>query len=54
MKTLLFKNFVRSKGLMLGLLLLFISGLISLKIGKQFLKKRPNNRKNSTLSTRKY
>ena len=39
MKTLLFKNFVRSKGLMLGLLLLFISGLISLKIGKQFLEK---------------
>lgn len=39
MKTLLFKNFVRSKGLMLGLLLLFISGLISLNIGKQFLEK---------------
>jgi ABC-2 type transport system permease protein len=37
MKTLLIKNFTRSKGLMLGLLLLLISGLVSLKIGKQFL-----------------
>jgi len=39
MKTLLIKNFVRSKGLMLGLLLLLISGLVSLTIGKQFLEK---------------
>ncbi|NBB29720.1 DUF3526 domain-containing protein [Cellulophaga sp. BC115SP] len=39
MKTLLIKNFTRSKGLMLGLLLLLISGLVSLNIGKQFLQK---------------
>ncbi|MDI9880597.1 DUF3526 domain-containing protein [Flectobacillus longus] len=39
MKTLLIKDFIRSKGLMLGLLLLLISGLVSLNIGKQFLEK---------------
>ncbi|MDJ1484124.1 DUF3526 domain-containing protein [Cytophagaceae bacterium YF14B1] len=39
MTGLLIKNFVRSKGLMTGLLLLFLSGLISLNVGKHFLEK---------------
>ena len=34
---LLLKNFLRSKGLMIGLLLLFLSGCISINIGKYFL-----------------
>jgi len=37
MTNLLIKNFLRSKGLMLGLLMLFFVGLISLHIGKIFL-----------------
>ncbi|MFK7979440.1 MAG: hypothetical protein AB8G86_05635 [Saprospiraceae bacterium] len=37
MTKLLFKNFLRSKGLLFGLLLLFVSGLVSLHIGKIFL-----------------
>ena len=37
MTALLIKKFLRSKGLMLGLLLLFLTGLISLHIGKIFL-----------------
>jgi ABC-2 type transport system permease protein len=36
MTKLLLKNFLRSKGLLLGLLVLFIAGLISLQIGKKF------------------
>jgi ABC-2 type transport system permease protein len=36
MTTLLLKNFLRSKGLLLGLLVLFVAGLISLQIGKKF------------------
>ncbi|MDZ7935930.1 MAG: DUF3526 domain-containing protein [Emticicia sp.] len=39
MKVLLLKNFLRSKGLMAGLLILFTAGLISLNIGKHFLDK---------------
>ena len=39
MKALLIKNFLRSKGLMMGLLLLLVAGLISLNIGKHFLDK---------------
>lgn len=34
---LLLKNFIRSKGLMIGLFLLFLSGCISINIGKYFL-----------------
>lgn len=37
MTRLLLKNFVRAKGLMLGLLLLFIAGCISLYIGHRFI-----------------
>lgn len=37
---LLIKNFIRSKGLMLGLLLLFFTGLVSLYIGKIFLERQ--------------
>ncbi|MCU0439933.1 MAG: DUF3526 domain-containing protein [Raineya sp.] len=39
MVALLIKNFIRSKGLLVGLAILFISGIISLNIGKQFLEK---------------
>lgn len=39
MIAILFKNFLRSKGLMLGLLILFTSGLISLNFGENFLEK---------------
>ena len=39
MKTLLLKNFLRSKILMTGLLILFVAGIISLHIGKLFLNK---------------
>lgn len=39
MKLLLVKNFLRSKGLMIGLLLLLIAGLVSLHIGQHFLEK---------------
>jgi ABC-2 type transport system permease protein len=39
MEALLLKNFLRSKGLMTGLLILFVAGLISLHIGKHFLDK---------------
>ncbi|MER0440565.1 DUF3526 domain-containing protein [Emticicia sp. W12TSBA100-4] len=39
MEALLIKNFLRSKGLMTGLLILFVAGLISLNIGKHFLDK---------------
>jgi ABC-2 type transport system permease protein len=39
MTILLIKNFVRSRGLMIGLLLLFAAGLVSLHIGKHFLEK---------------
>ncbi|MCU0324064.1 MAG: DUF3526 domain-containing protein [Spirosomaceae bacterium] len=39
MEALLIKNFLRSKGLMAGLLILFAVGLISLNIGKHFLDK---------------
>ena len=37
MAALLIKNFLRSKGFMTGLLILFFSGLLSLYIGKHFL-----------------
>ena len=37
MTSLLLKQFMRSKGLMIGLLLLFVVGLVSLYIGKVFL-----------------
>lgn len=43
MKILLLKNFLRSKGLMAGLLILFTAGLISLNIGKHFLDKNKKN-----------
>jgi ABC-2 type transport system permease protein len=39
MEILLLKNFLRSKGLMTGLMILFVAGLISLNIGKHFLDK---------------
>ena len=39
MTALLIKSFLRSKGFMTGLLVLFFSGLLSLYIGKQFLEK---------------
>jgi ABC-2 type transport system permease protein len=39
MTKLLILNFVRSKGLVMGLLILFISGILSLYIGKRFLDK---------------
>ena len=39
MTSLLFINLMRSKGLMVGLLVLFMAGLISLQIGKSFLEK---------------
>lgn len=39
MRSLLFINVIRSKGLMVGLFLLFTAGLISLQIGKNFLDK---------------
>ena len=42
MTNLLVKNFLRSKGLMLGLLMLFVVGLISLHIGKIFLDQQAN------------
>ncbi|MEM9886802.1 MAG: DUF3526 domain-containing protein [Bacteroidota bacterium] len=40
MTQLLIKNFLRSKGLMIGLLLLFLTGLVSLHIGKIFLERQ--------------
>lgn len=40
MTQLLVKNFLRSRGLMFGLLLLFITGLMSLYIGKVFLQQQ--------------
>ena len=39
MRTLLISNFLRSKGLIAGLIILLLSGLLSLNIGKQFLGK---------------
>jgi ABC-2 type transport system permease protein len=39
MIALLMKNFLRSKGFMAGLMLLFLAGLLSLYIGKHFLEK---------------
>lgn len=39
MTRLLLKNFLRSKGLMTGLLILFVAGLICLNIGKHFFDK---------------
>ncbi|MEL6864497.1 MAG: DUF3526 domain-containing protein [Bacteroidota bacterium] len=42
MTNLLLKNFLRSKGLMLGLFLLFFVGLISLHIGKIYLNRQAN------------
>ncbi len=39
MTALLIKNFLRSRGLLTGLLILFVSGLVSLHIGKRFLEK---------------
>jgi len=39
MIVLLIKNFIRSKGFLVGLAILFISGMIGLNIGKQFLDK---------------
>lgn len=38
----IFKNFIRSKGLLLGLLFLLIAGWIGLYTGKQFLNKQQN------------
>lgn len=42
MTQLLIKNFLRSKGLLFGLLLLFVTGLVSLHIGKIFLDRQAN------------
>lgn len=42
MTNLLIKDFLRSKGLMTGLFLVFISGLVSLHIGKIFLDRQAN------------
>lgn len=39
MEALLIKNLLRSKGLITGLLILFVAGLISLNIGKHFVEK---------------
>ena len=39
MTTLLIKNMLRSKGLVTGLVILMLSGIISLQIGKSFLRK---------------
>jgi ABC-2 type transport system permease protein len=39
MTKLLFINFIRSKGYLIGLLILLLSGLLSLHIGKRFLEK---------------
>ncbi len=39
---LLVKQYVRSRGLMIGLMLLFISGLVSIYIGKLFLERQAN------------
>lgn len=43
MLSLLFKNFIRSKGTKIGLLFLLCIGFISLLIGKQFQDKQQNN-----------
>ena len=43
MLSLLFKNFIRSKGTKIGLLFLFFIGFISLLIGKQFQEKQAKN-----------
>ncbi len=43
MLVLLFKNFIRSKGTKIGLILLLIIGFISLLIGQQFQQKQQNN-----------
>ena len=43
MLSLLFKNFIRSKGTKIGLLFLFLIGFISLLIGKQFQEKQSQN-----------
>lgn len=43
MLELLFKNFIRSKGTKIGLLFLFLIGLISLLIGHQFQQKQSQN-----------
>jgi len=40
MNELLIKNFLRSKGLLFGLLILFVTGLVSLHIGKIFLERQ--------------
>ncbi|MBZ4034975.1 DUF3526 domain-containing protein [Flavobacterium sp. 17A] len=43
MLSLIFKNFIRSKGTKIGLFFLFCIGFISLLIGKQFQDKQQNN-----------
>ena len=43
MLTLLFKNFIRSKGTKIGLIFLLLIGFISLLIGQQFQKKQHSN-----------
>lgn len=43
MLNILFKNFMRSKGLLMGLLFLLIAGWIGLYTGKQFLHKQQEN-----------
>jgi len=49
MLSLLFKNFIRSKGTKIGLLFLLCIGFISLLIGKQFQDKQQNNIKEVTV-----
>ena len=48
MTNLLFRKFIRSKGSMLGLLLLFLTGIISLHIGKIFLDRQANTVEKTT------
>ena len=43
MLNILFKNFMRSKGLLMGLLFLLMAGWIGLYTGKQFLHKQQKN-----------
>ena len=49
MLSLLFKNFIRSKGTKIGLLFLLLIGFISLLIGKQFQEKQSQNIREATV-----
>ncbi|WET03153.1 DUF3526 domain-containing protein [Flavobacterium sp. YJ01] len=49
MLSLLFKNFIRSKGTKIGLIFLLCIGFISLLIGKQFQDKQQNNIKEASI-----